>query len=1260
MKIRLRSQRLNGDSMKKTLNKDIGRTIARGKKRFISISLITALGVTILAGLNIACEDLRYSADRFFDEQRLYDISVVSTLGLTEEDVEALASLEYVDTAEGAYSATVYAAVESGQQAVQIKTLSESGMNAPYVIEGELPQNANEIAVTENYIHASGMEIGDTLTFETDEEEETAEETGEDGENTDLGEELSFSLEEEEEEPVFENKTYTITAVVIDPADINNPEGAVSFRNTTGTKYTFFVLPQAVNSEIYTEVYLKLKGSDSMFCYSEEYETYIDQVVNVIESEIQQQREQARYDSVTGEAYEKLADAQQEVSDKFDEIDQELADARAEIEDGWQEIEDGEEELDDAEKEADEAFAQARQEIEDGYAQLAEGSAQLDEAEKTIADEEGKLAQARTQLEQQQAQAQEQLAAARSQLEESRNQAESTQTELTSQVKAVSEQFGEAWPQEVWDAYLAAAREAYLPVSSIQFEQAQLQAQMASMDEASEEYAQAAAQLAELQAQAEQALAAVEELTAEAKETFLSAFSPLQSAALAQVEQQIEALDPESEGYEQELAALQEKQQQLLALPDSLVQLALGSGQASAALETLEGQLTALEEEAAAAQAQFDAAKKQIEDGAAQLEAAKKEIEEGRAQIAENTAQLQQGEQELKEQEESARAEIADGRAELEDGKQELLDGEEELEQNEEEYKEAKEEVCEQLADARAEIEDIDMTQWYVQERTSLSGYANVDSDAGSIEAIAAVFPLVFLIVAILISLTTMTRMVEEDRGLIGTYKALGFTNGEIRRKYVLYALAAVLSGGVLGNILGFIVLPKILFIVFETLYILPYYDLRFSALYGIGGVALFAVGIAGAAALACRTELKNVPAQLMRPKAPRSGSRVLLERITPLWKRLSFLNKVTARNLFRYKKRLIMTIVGIAGCTGLLLFGFALKDSVTELMPKQYEEVYQYDVLAAAAAEDNDKLLSYMEDENVQSYLNVAVETVTLKNADGQEESLQLIAVPQGESLEGYITLESTQGVQTGLSDDGILVTQNAAQVLDFDRGDTVYLQNLQLTQAEAVVSELVKNYLGNNVYMTQAVYEELFGEFKPNGVLVRLSASCEDQLAFADELAGRDGVVSCMSTEEMKEDFSAAFTLINMVVYIIILMAAGLAFAVLFTLSTTNISERSRELATIKVLGFYDREVHLYVNKETLLLTLIGIVLGMPLGQALSSMLTYVLNMPSIYLAVTIYTQSYGYAAAISFVFALVIDLITNRSLDAIDPVEALKSVE
>ena len=281
MSARPQSQKLNGDSMKKTLNKDIGRTIARGKKRFISISLITALGVTILAGLNIACDDLRYSADRFFDEQRLYDISVVSTLGLTEEDVDALASLEDVDTAEGACSATVYAAVESGRQAVQVKTLSESGMNAPYVIEGQLPQNADEVAVTENYLHASGKQIGDTLTFETDEEDE----------------------EEEGEEPVFANETYTITAVVIDPADINNPEGAVSFRNTAGTKYTFFVLPQAVNSEIYTEVYLKLVGSDSMFCYSDEYETYVDQVVEVIESEIQQQREQARYDSVTGEAY---------------------------------------------------------------------------------------------------------------------------------------------------------------------------------------------------------------------------------------------------------------------------------------------------------------------------------------------------------------------------------------------------------------------------------------------------------------------------------------------------------------------------------------------------------------------------------------------------------------------------------------------------------------------------------------------------------------------------------------------------------------------------------------------------------------------------------------------------------------------------------------------------------------------------------------------------------------------------------------------
>ena len=503
--------------------------------------------------------------------------------------------------------------------------------------------------------------------------------------------------------------------------------------------------------------------------------------------------------------------------------------------------------------------------------------------------------------------------------------------------------------------------------------------------------------------------------------------------------------------------------------------------------------------------------------------------------------------------------------------------------------------------------------------------------------------------------------MVEEDRGLIGTYKALGFTNAETRKKYIIYALSASLAGSLIGTIFAFVVLPEIIFIIFRVMYLLPWYDLHFIPVQGLLGPCIFILGIVTATALSCRKELNRVPAVLMRPKAPRAGSRVLLERMKPVWNRLSFLNKVTARNLFRYKKRLLMTIFGIAGCMALLLFGFAIKDSVTDLMPRQYEQTFNYDLMVVSNTEDHLEILADLDkDQNIADYLDVEITSADLQIADGEKASVQLIIVPQGKNLSEYIHMKDLDGNELTLQDGDVYITQNAGSVLGFENGDQITMQLLDLQEAEIPVTELVQNYLGNYVYMTSATFEEYYDAYEANGVLLHFSNQCRDQVSWADDFSERDGVLSCVSTQELKDQFSTAFVLINMIVYVVIIMSAALAFVVLFTLSTTNISERERELATIKVLGFFDNEVHLYVNKETLILTLIGIVLGVPLGTAFAQTLTVILNLPSIYLAVSLHPVSYLIAAGLSFGFALIVNLIMNRSVNAIDPVEALKSIE
>lgn len=917
--------------MKRAYWKDILRTIKNEKKRFICIALITALGVTMMCGLRAGCEDLRYSADRFFDEQNLFDIRILSTLGITEEDLDALGNLDSISVVDGGYSETAYTLNDDVKESIEVCTLSTQGMNQPYLTDGRMPETENEILITENFLHETDKKIGDQIILE----------------------ESSDAL------PI---KEYTITGTFVNAMDINSTEGSMGFRSTAATDYVGYVTIDAVDTDVYTVLYLKAEGLEALNCYTDDYSERIDQIVDQIESDIKPVREKARYDQIYNSAMEEWQEKNQEMTDGFDKAEKEFAATSKKL-------------------------ANTRKEITSGKAKVAADKKQQLVIEKATIEEENKL--------------------------------------------------------------LAAEKE--------------------------------------------------------------------------------------------------------------------------------------------------------------------------------------------------------------------LLSAEDKLAEKMAEYEEEKAKAEQEMADALEEINSIETAKWYVQDRTTLSGYSNVSSDAKSIQAIGNVFPILFLIIAILVSLTTITRMVEEERGLIGTYKALGFTNVEILLKYMIYAVIACLIGGVIGDVFGYVVLPTILFTVFRVMYTLPEYEILFDAVYGIGGIVLFEVGVIAASIYACERSLKKMPAKLMRPKSPKAGSRVMLERVTFIWKRLSFLNKVTARNLFRYKKRLFMTIFGIAGCTALLLCGFTIKDTVSEMMPQQYEVVYQYDLMAVSSEDDYEEFKTMLEgDQEVKEYISAGIDSVEIFNAEGSKETVQLFVVPEGTSLDGYIRLKDKKNHAVELETNDIIITRNATRILDLSKEDRLTLQTQDLEQVEITISKVVENYFGNIVYMTESTYKELFGEFQPNGALIQLSEACKDQKAYTEDLKREECVLSAVSTEAMRDEFSSAFALINMVVYVILILAAMLAFVVLFTLSNTNISERERELATIKVLGFYDGEVHAYLNKETWILTCIGILLGMPSGWLLGRYVMGILKLPSLEFYINLYPISYLYAAVITLVFALIVNLITNRTLNKINMVEAVKSVE
>ena len=1308
--------------MRKASVKDIFRTIWKEKKRFVSIMMITFLGVTMMTGIEAGCRDLKISADRFYDSQKLFDISIMSTLGLTEDDVLEIQNMEGIEKAEGTFTEIVHTKNGEVNRTAEMKVYKENGLNIPYVLDGRLPQTATEVAVSENYLKETGKNIGDSLVIEEimdDEEndsnaEEVTEENGDlnknnsngldvDTEKEDMeesGDEISLDMDsevelEEKETPNFPGVEFVIVGTLIDVMDINNAEGSASFRATPNADYTFFVTPSAVESEVYTAVYASLEECDELLCYSEEYETRVEEIVYCIETEIMEQREKARHQQITSEAYDKIAEKEMEMYDTFADIEQEFTDAWEEIEDGRQEILDGRQELTEKEQEAKQEIADARKELEDAYQQLNDAWMQLTDAEKQINIGEADLEEGKEELLIKEQEANQQLEEAEKLLKDKIAENNALTEQLDENLTQMKAMFGTAWntPVDVtigpmtenisldqaWKSYRKATTKVVLPVIEAQMsngetaEQDKIQSLMEEainsalgQEKGSNEYAYKTGLLRGV------ILKNIEILQQQILAGLAMTDSNIDTVeeAIGGLQQQLQSIPSDTPEYVQVVSMLY-----LLTwdMPNplenksagddtkNLISLATGIAFCNATNTALENATRAFEEQKASALAQIEAGKEQLRQAEKDLEEGRAQLSAGRGEVIENYQKWQDGVKELDESEQEAKQEIADAWEEIADGEKELSDGEKELKEHEAEYHEKRVEAEGKIADARKEVADIDMTKWYVQDRTSLSGYVNVDSDTSCIESLSTVFTVVFFVVAILISLTTVTRMVEEERGLIGTYKALGFTDGEIRRKYMVYALGASVLGAILGDLGGFVILPEILFVFFRVMYVLPTYVLKFELWKGTLAAMLFIVGIAGAAFAACESELKHVPAHLMRPKSPKDGSRVFLEYIKPLWKRMSFLNKVTARNLFRYKKRMIMTVFGIMGCTALLLFGLAIKDSVDALMPLQYENVYKYDLLAATQAEENEKLISYMEErEEITEYLNIQVESVKLKNENKESEKVQLMVLPNDADINSYVTLTNENLEPVLIGEEGIYLTENASRILDLEVGDTVYIQKLDLTQEAVQVKALVKNYLGNSIYMSQRAYEEVFGEYEPNGVLANLSDSCADQIGFSEKLAEEDWILSSVSTEDLKATFSQAFTLINLVVYVVLVLAACLAFVVLFTLASINISERERELATIKVLGFYDKEVHSYVNKETLILTTIGILIGLPAGAILSSMLTDLLNMPSIYFAITIYKKSYWIAAGIAYVFAFIVQFLTDRSLDVIDPVEALKSVE
>lgn len=665
-------------------------------------------------------------------------------------------------------------------------------------------------------------------------------------------------------------------------------------------------------------------------------------------------------------------------------------------------------------------------------------------------------------------------------------------------------------------------------------------------------------------------------------------------------------------------------------------------------------------------QKQLESSKTDIET---KLNTAKTQITNGEAEINKANQEIQNNEQTLKQNKSKAESQIKLAKQEIQKGKEqiktaksEILENEQKLETSRKEANEKLEEAKTKLNDAKDEISKIEKAKWYIQDRKDNTGYTNIFDAIKTMSNISKMFPVIFYLVAVLISLTSMTRMIEEERIEIGTLKAMGYTNMQIISKYIIYSLFACIIGGVLGMTVGLYLLPNIVWMLYSMIYNLPEFYCTYRVEIGLLGIIIAFICIGGATIIVATNELKQMPAVLMRPKPPKKGKRILLERIKFIWKRFNFSQKVTARNIFRYKKRAIMTIIGIAGCTALMLTGFGIRDSVNDIPSVQFRKIFSYDLsISLTNTKGLGKLNEYFSNnENIKNYTEICATTAKL----GEKNYNVTVFVPKNtKDLNNAFNLTNPEtGEKVSLDDDGIIISDKIADMIGANIGDEVNFIDGDDISYKFKVKDIMKNYVGHYVFMSKTFYENNIKQYKTNMIFANTNENLSEDVQnnISQEILNIEGVASVSVISSLMKSVSDMLNTMNYVVIILIVASTLLAFVVLYNLANINIAERQREIATLKVLGFYDKEVDNYINKENIIFTIIAIVIGLVLGTFLTSEIISSIEIDSLRFMKNILPISYVYSAGITLVFSIIVNFIIHFVLKKIDMIESLKSVE
>lgn len=1210
----------------KALNKNIYKEIVKSKGRFISILLMVAIGVLIFTGLKITGPIMTERADEYFRKTKAADIVISSSLGLEDEDIDEIRSLAKVNKVELGYNFDVK--TKKKNELIRLNSLTRK-VNKLNLEKGKLPKSDDEIVLDSGLMKK--YSIGDKITFTKE------------------------KIEEDEEQGLNKYK-YKVVGFATSPDytdSINLGTSNIGDGKITGYGYVF---KENFNLENYSIAKITFSDLKNLDFSDEKYQKTAKKHKEKLEKIFSERK------------VESFEDKKEDLKSKIEDGEEKVEESKDKIKDGEKKIKDGKDKIKKAKSDYDKGksklakeLSKAEDEIKEAQSKISKSEKELSEKTSEIQNGEKNLEKARIQVEEGKREIDKALASYVKEEENITSAIDSTTAEIARLTNSLKElESNEGSIPELQTKYfdLINEREFLVPKKSDVQNNLNINNKILSSLENDISNVKVAINVESTKELREK----LRNLESE-RDTILSEISSYQNR-IAELDSNIANINSKINEIDNIINNSSDIDASKNKLQQEISQLTSKKQEYENQLNNLKKNRPSVdkkEKELQEAEAKYDKALKDIESG-------KKQVESGEASLAAGLKKIEEGRSKLTSSKSEGEAELSSALKKIEESEKSLEETEEKFEKEKEKAEGKIDDAEEDLESARKYLKIIKEPRYIIESRESNPNIYTFYDEASRLDIISNIFPIFFFFIALLVSLTTMTRMVDEQRLEIGTLKALGYSNSQISKKYFIYGGAASISGSIIGILLGHKLISPLIFEAYASNYVFDTGNIPFNIRYSVIALAIGVACTALAGAVTTWGTLKENAAVLMRGKAPKSGNRIFLERIGFIWNRLNFMQKVTMRNLFRYKKRMLMTIIGIAGCTGLIFMGFGIKDSIKSMEKKQYSEIFNYDLISVFDEELSpggyEKYKSLLETkEKVKNSSDIHLGSFKVDAKNGPDHIITLISPKKEKELKKYIALrERNSQKNIKLDKNGAVLTEKIADLLGVKAGDKITVKDDNNKKFKIKISKITENYTGNYLYMSPKYYEKVFEEdYEINADIVQLKAKTEKAKSKTiEKINNNEAIVSLVNNNQSRNLIESLLGTLDILVLVIISCSCILAFVVLYNLTNINISERIRELSTIKVLGFYNKEVTSYVYRETFLLTLIGICVGYLIGFEMHYIIINNLIPDMAMLDPHLFPANYALSAVITMAFASVVMIVVHIKLKNINMVEALKAVE